>query len=159
MAADACAPTLEFERPASFDIERPVLSGRRRSIVRALPVAIAVCCAVAMLGYLLPAHRLAGTRGAHSTFEDGGVLSLVILATIAGAVLGLRGRRFGSGMLAGAIAMLGAALALAPVLVTHLIADVQHAVGHYVFNVGIVATFVAGAALAIGEPLLYRASR
>ena len=84
---------------------------------------------------------------------DGGPLSLALLGVVVIAALLLRGRRFGSGMLTGAIAMLGAALALVPVLATHLIEDVDHAYGQYIFVAALGATFVAGAALAISEPL------
>jgi hypothetical protein len=157
MSADAFASTLEIERVDS--IEPSPLTGRRRAIHRGLPIAIAASSFVAALGYVLPAHRLNGEGPVHANIADGGVLSLVVLAVVAASVLVLRGRRFGSGMLAGAIAMLGAALALAPVLVTHLIAHVDHAAGQHVFNAGILATFVTGAGLAIGEPLLYRSSR
>lgn len=146
------AETLQWKPPT----EPVVLVGRRRSIHLALPLAICVSSIAAALGYVVPAHQLNGAGPMHSNWADGGALSLVILAIVATAALVLRGRRFGSGMLAGAIAMLGAALALGPVLVTHLIVHVEHGIGQHLFNAGIVATFVSGAALAIGEPLLYR---
>jgi len=143
----------------SREPERPELDGRRRILHRSLPLAIAGAAALAFVGYLLPAHQLDGQGAFHSNFADGGVLPLILLAAIAAFALALRGRRFGTGITAGVATMLGAALAMLPVLVPHLVHDVHSGIGQHVFVAGILATFAGGAALAIGEPLLYASTR
>lgn len=145
------------ERPRLRTIE--LTEGRelaRKLTLGALPV----FAVIAALGYVLPAHRLEHEWVFHSNFSDGGPASLLVLA---GVVLctGLlfRHGRFGAGMGAGVLGMLGAVLALAPVFLVHMFSHVDHSYGESLFAIGELGLFFTGAAVLVVEPIVFLLER
>jgi hypothetical protein len=114
---------------------------------------IAGFAAVAAVGYLLPAHEIAGEW--HSNYADGGPFSLAVLVLVCGAALALRHRRLFSGMVTGVVATAGAIGTVAPVVLAHLFQNVTHGPGETVFAIGVLGLFFGGAVLFLAEPVLY----
>jgi hypothetical protein len=151
------------------------LTGLRATIRRTTFITIIASAVIAAIAFLLPAHRLEyvpssggyldlaaqpGETVFHSLLSDGGPLSIVALFTAAAFVAMLMSsRRLGAGMLAGLLAAGGALLAIGPILLVHLFSRYETAIGDHLFIIGELVLFFAGAALVIGEPILYLLER
>jgi hypothetical protein len=131
------------------------LTSHRASFRRTLSFAMIGAAIVAAIGYVLPAHRLEGDTAFHSNFDDGGVLSILILAAVAAIVFALRKLRFGSGMISGVVSAGGALAAIVPVVLAHLFSSSEDGYGETVFAVGVLALFFTGLVSLFAEPLLY----
>jgi hypothetical protein len=129
------------------------LTGPRRTFRRISTWAITGFAAIGTLGYVLPAHEIHGSW--HSNYADGGPFTLVVLAIVIAAALGLRNRQLGSGMVTGLLAIVGSVVALAPVLLVHLLSHVEHGAGEGLFAIGELGLFFGGFAMLVSEPILY----
>ena len=121
-------------------------------------IAIAVFATIGGVGYLAPAHRLP-SEPFHSLLADGGVGPLIAFGALVGILAALFRRGFGVGFVGGALAVLAAVLAVAPVLLVHLLGGVETSYGDSVFDVGVIGTFLGGCALIIVEPIVFVGQR
>jgi hypothetical protein len=151
------------------------LTGPRALARRSAFIAIVGSAVVAAIAFALPAHRLVyvpssggyldlaaqpGETAFHSLLDDGGPLSMVALFTVAAfALMLMRSRRLGAGMLAGLLSAGGAVLAIGPIILVHLFSKVESAIGADLFAIGELVVFFGGVALVIGEPILYLLER
>src|ERR1041384_474761 len=113
------------ERPRLTQIE---LTGTLALIRTIALTALPVLAVIAAIGYVMPAHQL-GDEAFHSNYADGGVFSLIVLASAALGLYFLRTRNFGAGLGAGLIAIVASIAALAPVLLAHMFSHVHQGPG------------------------------
>lgn len=163
--ADGVTETLRLRRVA--------LTGGRALLRKATFFVVAAAALVAMIGYLLPAHRLeyvasqGGCGGSwfdlaaqpgeatfHSYASDGGPLPIIVLAVVLACVVLLWRGGFGAGIVAGILGAGGAILAIMPVILVHLFSQYEAAIGEVLFPVGLLGLFFGGIALAILDPVL-----
>jgi hypothetical protein len=144
------------KRTRLFDTQ---LTGARALARRCVLASLPLFAVVGALGYVLPAHDLGNGEAAHSNFADGGIASLLVFAGVALCTYLLRNRGFGAGIGAGVIAIGGAVLALAPVLLAHMFRDVESLGGETIFLIALLGLFFVGAAALIAEPILYIVER
>lgn len=135
------------------------LLGGRALTRNILSWSLVALAAIGALGYLLPAHRVGNDTTFHSNFADGGAVSLIVFGGVIACVLALRNRQFGAGIASGVVAMIGAFLALVPVVLAHFLSHVDNAYGEAMFATGIIGLFSVGAVTAIVEPILYITQR
>ncbi len=150
------------------------LTGPHKAIRSTIFLVIAVAAAVTAIGYILPAHRLVyvppsggwldlgaqpGESSFHSLLSDGDALPLLVLPFVTVAALLLRTRRFGAGMLAGALSVGAAVVTIAPLILVHLFERYEAGFGADVFALGWLGTFFGGCALFLAEPVLFLLER
>lgn len=139
-------------RPRLRTIE---LTAHRAAFRRTLTWVIIAASVVAGVGYMLPAHQLTDEEGFHSNYNDGGPLSLVVLAAVVVVAFALRRFRLGSGMITGVVGIVGVFGALIPVLLAHLLSGVEESYGELVFAAGELTLLFTSATLIVVEPILY----
>jgi len=159
------------ERPRLRAID---LTGGRAALRLTLFITTAIAAIVALIGYVLPAHRLeyvpptgawldltaqAGETSFHSNLADGGWLPLFILPVVAIGLFVLRRLRFGAGFFAAVLGGGGALLVVSPVLLVHMFSKYETAAGEGVFQLGLLVLFVASCALLVAEPAVYLLER
>lgn len=113
--------------------------------------------AIGFAGYLLPAHRVDG-RAWHSNFADGGPWPLLVFAALAAIAVVLRQRGLGAGIALGVLSTAAAMASVLPVILVHLLGDVQEGVGEYLYAASVIGLFFGGL-FAIVEPILYLTQR
>lgn len=146
------------------------LTGWRKTLRLVLFFAIAGSAALALLGYLLPAHRAAyvpdsgawldlssqpGEEHFHSNYADGGPMPIFVLALAAAVAVLLRKLRFGVGFATGVVGAGASVLAVGAVLLAHMFSRQESSIGEPVFVVAVIALFVTSCALLIVEPVVH----
>lgn len=110
---------------------------------------------IAGVGYVLPAHQLKHEESFHSNYADGGPLPLIVLAAVLGTTFALRRFRLGSGVITGAVGVVGVFGSLIPVVLAHFLSSYEEGVGELVFAVGELGLLFTSATLLVVEPILY----
>jgi hypothetical protein len=135
------------------------LTGWRAVVRKLLFAAVPLAAAVALIGYLLPAHRLRGEHAFHSNFADGGPFPVLVLVFAGAIAVLLRRRGHGAGYMVGVIGAGGAIGAFGSVLLAHFLSRVEYALGEPVFVLAAIGLFFAGVALLLAEPIVYLTER
>jgi hypothetical protein len=113
--------------------------------------------ALGAIGYVIPGHYVHGEL--HSNFHDGGPWPLIAFGVVFAAAWLLRKRKLGAGLLAGVLAGAGAVASVVPIVLVHFLSEVQSSIGDHLFGVAVLGLLFGGAAMVLGEPILYLTMR